>query len=224
MAWLILFVAVAAILGGLMLLGKLPRAAWEFTGAALFIGIAGYAWQGSPAEPGSPRAPSEDVDAAAVANVDQRQAISGQFTGAQRWLALADSQSRQGNYQAAAAVLSSGLRSNPENGELWLALAIALTDHSEGQITPAAQFAFQKAANINPNAPGPPFFFGLSLAQTGRLAEARSVWAELLARAPENAEWRPDLESRIAQIDRALGGPPAVQPDLPAETDPQPTG
>ena len=34
---------------------KAPRSSWELLGAALLLGIAGYAWQGSPAQRGAPR-------------------------------------------------------------------------------------------------------------------------------------------------------------------------
>ena len=43
---------------------------------------------------------------------------------------------------------------------------------------------------------------GMALAQSGRLAEARTIWAELLARAPAQAGYRADLEARLARIDR----------------------
>jgi cytochrome c-type biogenesis protein CcmH len=68
-----------------------------------------------------------------------------------------------------------------------VALGNTLVGHSDGLITPAAQFAFQKAAKISPEHPGPPFFMGLALAQSGKLVEARAIWAELLRRAPADA-------------------------------------
>ncbi len=69
-------------------------------------------------------------------------------------------------------------------------------------MSPAAQFAFERAAAISPNHPGPPFFLGLGLAQSGKLDEAGAVWRALLARAPANAPWRADLEARLGQINQ----------------------
>ena len=67
-------------------------------------------------------------------------------------------------------------------------------------MSPAAQFAFEKAAEISPNHPGPPFFLGLGLAQAGKMDEAGEVWRGLLARAPNDAPWKADLEARLTQI------------------------
>jgi cytochrome c-type biogenesis protein CcmH len=72
-------------------------------------------------------------------------------------------------------------------------------------ISPAATFAFQKAADINPEHPGPPFFFGQALAQSGRLPEARQVWSELLARTPAESPLHDELQSRVSRIDAMLG-------------------
>ena len=57
-------------------------------------------------------------------------------------------------------------------------------------MTPAAQLAFQRAARIAPDHPGPPFFYGLALAQGGNYAEAERIWRQLLASAPESANYR----------------------------------
>ncbi|MFN3458215.1 MAG: tetratricopeptide repeat protein, partial [Novosphingobium sp.] len=88
--------------------------------------------------------------------------------------------------------------------DLWVSLGNALVGHSDGLITPAAQFAFQKAASIAPDHPGPPFFMGLALAQSGRLADARAMWAELLRRSPDDAPYRADLVERIQRIDSII--------------------
>ena len=46
---------------------------------------------------------------------------------------------------------------------------------------------------------------GLALAQSGRLAEARVIWARLLEQAPKEASYRVDLESRLARLDAMIG-------------------
>ncbi|MEZ5708495.1 MAG: tetratricopeptide repeat protein [Blastomonas sp.] len=221
MAWFILAGVVIAVALALVLLGKLPRAAWEVTGAALLLGIAGYAWQANPGAPGQPTEPVEKL-----AEVDQnqiqkeRKAMGSTYGDVQAWIVLADAQSRQGKFASAAAVLRQGLKDNPEDPDLWVSLGSALMGHSNGMLTPAAQFAFQKAASIDPNHPAPPFFMGLALATSGRLEEARSLWQELLDRSPENAEWRPDLESRLARIDALIG---QAAPAVPGAATPAPS-
>ncbi len=51
MGWLFAFLFAVACFAGLWKFGRMPRAALEFTLAALLIGLAGYAWQGSPSLP-----------------------------------------------------------------------------------------------------------------------------------------------------------------------------
>ena len=48
MGWIILFLLVLICAAALIKLGKLSRATYEITAAALLIGVAGYAWQGHP--------------------------------------------------------------------------------------------------------------------------------------------------------------------------------
>lgn len=225
MTWVLVLLIAAAVFGLLAFVLKMPRAGWELSGAALLVGIAGYALQGSPAQPGAPKAPVENKRAADEALVKQRQQMGDQFAQGQSWLILADGLARQGQYGAAAEVLRKGTQQFPKDADLWVSLGNALVGHSDGLITPAAQFAFQKAASIAPDHPGPPFFMGLALAQSGRLADARAMWAELLRRSPDDAPYRGDLVERIQRIDSIIaqssgagtaGAPVPTPPEEPA--------
>ena len=216
MIWvLILFVAILVFVALVWLL-KLPRGGWEWTGAALLLGLAGYALQGSPGQPGAPKAPVETSNTADAALIAQRQTMGGSFGSGQSWLIVADGLARRGQFGSAAQVLRTAVRENPRDADLWVALGNALVGHGNGVIGPAAEFAFQRAATISPRHPGPPFFMGLALAQSGRLVEARALWAQLLARAPEGAGYRADLESRLARIDAMIGQQGAATPAPPA--------
>lgn len=226
MMWVLILLLALVILVVLVVVVKLPRAGWELTGAALLVGIAGYAFQGHPGQAGAPKAAVENEQAADEAMIKQRQEMgSGPGGKAQSWLILADGLTRNGQYGAAATVLGKGVKETPGDADLWVALGNALVGHADGMISPAAQFAFQKAADISPEHPGPPFFFGLALAQSGRLPEARAVWKELLDRSPPDAPWREDLEAKIARIDSMTGAPPAesaATPSTGAPASPQP--
>jgi len=224
MAWLVLFGLALLVLAGLFWLGRMPRKAWELAAAAVLLGIAGYAWQGRPAEPGSPRAPVETAADFNEALADSRDDMGSNFGDARAWIVLADAQSRQGKFASAATVLRRALLTHPDDPDIWLALGNALVGHNGGLLSPAAQFAYQKAARIAPNHPGPPFFMGLALATSGQLQDARRLWAELLARAPENADWREDLEQRLARLDSlivqqggAIPAPPPSQDSAPSD-------
>jgi cytochrome c-type biogenesis protein CcmH len=204
MTWVVILAIAAVVFGLMAFVLKMPRAGWELSGAALLVGIAGYALQGSPGMPGAPKAPVENKRAADEALIKQRQQMGDGFAKGQSWLILADGLARQGQYGAAAEVLRKGTQQFPKDADLWVSLGNALVGHSDGMITPAAQYAFQKAANIDPAHPGPPFFMGLALAQTGRLADARAMWEELLKRSPADAPYRADLAERIQRIDSML--------------------
>ena len=148
------------------------------------FGVSGYARQGNPGQAGEPQAPVENAKLADQTLIKGRQRMGAAFGQGQTWLILADALTRQGQYGAAADVLHNALAKSPKDADLWVALGNALVGHTAGVITPAAQFAFQKAANIAPDHPGPPFFMGLALAQSGRFAEARTPCARPLVRPP----------------------------------------
>lgn len=204
MTWVVILGLAAAVFAGLVYVLKIPRAAWELTGAALLFGLAGYAMQGHPGTPGAPKAPVEDQRTADAELLRQRQAMGDKFGQGQSWLVVSDALSRQGQFRASADLLGTAVRAHPDDADLWVALGNALIGHSDGMITPAAKFAFARAAKINPDHPGPPFFMGMALAQTGHLVEARAMWADLLKRSPPNAPFRPDLEARLARLDQLI--------------------
>lgn len=216
MGWIILFAMVAAVFGILIWLGKLPRTAYELSGAALLLGVAGYAWQGQPGMAGVSVEPSEKPNSFDEANIQSRNEMGERFGSAQEWLIFSDSLNREGKHGAAANYLRNGVKEHPEDPDLWVGLGNALVVHADGVITPAAQYAFQEAANISPEHPGPPFFLGMAYAQSGKLDQARAVWTELLERSAEDAPWRADLESRLATLNRmqpAMPEPLETAPD-----------
>lgn len=54
MGYVFVILLAVATLGGLYLGGRVPRLALELAACAMLIGIAGYAWQGSPSLAGAP--------------------------------------------------------------------------------------------------------------------------------------------------------------------------
>lgn len=202
MSWVLaLVLALTAFLAAAFLL-KAPRSGWEAIGAALLLGIAGYGLQGSPGLPSAPKRPVENGDTGAAALVQARQQLGGQAgLPGNEWIVIADALARHGQYAEAAGVLQGAVEKDPRNAEAWLAMANALVGHSDGMLTPASLYAYRHAAQASPEHPGPPFFLGLALAQSGRLTEARRVWADLLNTSPPEAPWRADLEQRLGQLD-----------------------
>jgi len=208
MGWIILLVMVAVIFGTLLWIAKLPRTAYEITGAALLLGVAGYAWQGNPGMAGVSVEPTEKPNSFDEDSISSRNEMGERFGTAREWLVFSDSLNRDGKHGAAANYLRNGVKEHPKDPDLWVGLGNALVVHADGVITPAAQFAFQQAANISPEHPGPPFFLGMAYAQSGKLDQARAIWTELLERSDEDAPWRADLESRLATLNRMQPGAP----------------
>jgi cytochrome c-type biogenesis protein CcmH len=203
MGWGILAGLLLVAVGLVWRFAKLPRYGLELTAAAALLGVAGYAWLGSPTEPGTSIEARDAPDKLDPDLVKSRQNMMGQFGTQAQWLDYADTMLRMGQTQMAVLAMRSGIRDNPRNPELWVGLGNALVAHGNGLVSPAARFAYNRAAQLSPNHPGPPFFLGVALAQEGKTDEAATMWRALLARSPQNAPWRADLENRLASIEAA---------------------
>jgi cytochrome c-type biogenesis protein CcmH len=213
--WAMVIAMAAAAFLGLWRIGRVPRVTWELVGAALLLGLAGYAWQGSPGHAGTPVAARSDAANIDPALVEQRKAMMGSFGTEAQWLDTADTFGRLGSTRDAVTVMLGGIRAYPKSADLWVGMGNALVNHADGLMTPAAQYAFQQAANLSPQHPGPPFFMGLALAQSGQFDKADALWSELLARTPAQAPWRADLEQRLTQLRARMGMPPPAAEKAP---------
>jgi cytochrome c-type biogenesis protein CcmH/NrfG len=217
MGFVLLFALAAIVLIALWKFARLDRNALQLVAAALLVGAAGYAWQGSPGLAGKPVPPPAKVELPDSAFAQTREAMLGTFDSAAAWLTLAESYQRSGDTKSAAEIIQSGLKKDPNNPDLWVGLGNALVIHADGMMTPSAELAFQRAAQIAPEHPGPKFFFGLALAQGGKYDEAERIWRGLLETAPPDVSWRPMVEERLAMLAQARGAsmgampPPQVQ-------------
>lgn len=209
MAWLFVLIFAFIALGLLWRFGKLPRAGLELALAAAFVGIAGYVWQGAPSQPGSPvMSKAAAMTPPDMALMTARGATMDRYGDAAKVVEFADTLDRLGLTREAVIAVKTGMRKEPNNVDLWVALGNALVVHGGGTLSPAAEFAFQRGAQISPEHPAPPFFMGLALANSGRAEDAGQVWRGLLARTPKDAPWRADLEARLT----AIGGMPTPVP------------
>ena len=201
MGWAILALLVAVALGLLWLQcvrgGMLTAAA-----ASLLLGASGYALQGRPDLPG---APARSVDKSDIFPLtDARHAFFGHFTPAESWLRISEALARDGKSEDAVGILQNAARRYPGDPQLWVGLGNALVDHAHA-LTPPAELAYRRAAQLAPGHPAPAFFYGLALARSGDREGAVALWREVLQKAPANAQWRPLVEQGIA----ALSQPPA---------------
>ncbi|MDP3907285.1 tetratricopeptide repeat protein [Novosphingobium sp.] len=202
MGWVLVGALAALVFAALVWGFKAPRKGWEAIGAALMLGVAGYALQGSPAQPGAPKLPAAQTREGAAALVAARQELARDgAANASSWVMISDALARNGQYSDAAGVVLGAIEKDPKNADAWLALGNYLMGHTEGVLSPAALYAYSRAAAADPQHPGPAFFQGLALAQNGRFAEGRALWADLLVRAPKDAPWRADLVDRLVRLD-----------------------
>lgn len=190
---------------------RLPKEGYALFGSVLLFGLAGYAWQGSPAQPGSPKAAMVQEPRSGEDMINARSSLFEETQQKPNFLVTSDAFARRGKFDDAAGLLRKGLEDNPDHLEGWLALAMALTAHADGFVTPAAVHAYDRARAIDPANPATDFFLGFSFLQGGEIRKARNVWASLLARSPEDAPWREDLEGRVAQLDDMIANAPMLQ-------------
>jgi cytochrome c-type biogenesis protein CcmH len=195
----IILVALAAFAFAVLAL-RLPRGGWTLFAAALLFGLAGYALQGSPGHAGAPKQGEPQAADVGVALVEARRELFGPAPPPQ-FVTVADGFARRGQFADAAGILRASLDEQPNDPEAWLALANALVENADGQLTPAAMYAFSRAERAAPGNPGPGFFLGVALINSGRPTEARQLWGDMLSRAPADAPWRAGLKERLERLD-----------------------
>lgn len=181
---------------------RLPWKDMAAPAAALLLGLAGYAWQGSPGLAAHEVKASENAGTFDERLAEKRRSIGERLGPASKWLIMSDGIALQGNTQDAANILTSGLRDTPEDPDLWVGLGNALLSHGNGRLSPASDYAYRQALRFNPEGISPNYFYALALAQTGQFAAAKEMWARLAARLPEEAELRAELVRNIGMLDR----------------------
>jgi cytochrome c-type biogenesis protein CcmH/NrfG len=203
MGWLIVMILALAAFAAVWRFGRLDRAGLQLLASALLLACAGYAWQGRPGVPGSPQAAAERPPVPETAFATLRQDMFGRFDTADRWLIMSDRYLSRGDTRQAAGLIRSALRAHPENAILWTGYGDALVLHGNGVLSPAADLAFRRAISLAPKHPGPRIFYGIALAQNGRLDEAELRWREALALSPADSAWREGLERQIEMARQA---------------------
>lgn len=203
MGWVVLLLLVALSTAALRVLG-VRGGLLTAAVAALVFGAAGYAVQGSPGLAGAPAEGSAGREV--IPLTEARHAFFGNFSPEESWLRLSEGLARGGNTEDAVGLLQNAVNRYPGSAHLWVGLGNALVDHAHG-LTPPAELAYQRAAELSPGYPAPPFFYGLALARSGDRAGAVAIWKRILANAPKDASWRPLIEMGVATLSQ-----PAPQP------------
>ncbi|TPG43130.1 hypothetical protein EAH79_04765 [Sphingomonas koreensis] len=200
--------AMMAIIGigaaGLLVAFGAGRGLWSIIGAALMIGAIGYAVQGSPglaSHPVKADAQGVEIDPGVI---ELRGIMFGRFGEDSVYLTASDGLQRAGETEAAAGLLLRAIRHKANDAALWTELGTVFSTHDGGYVSPAALLAFNRAAQLAPTNPGPPFFEGLAYIRAGDFPNARRFWAKALTLAPADAGYRPEIAVRLDLLDRYI--------------------
>jgi cytochrome c-type biogenesis protein CcmH len=207
--WLPVLVIAAMVIGGVLLFVPGRKQLWPAIAAAVVLGLAGYAWQGSPEQAAAPAQPIPAKLKAADALLQMRADMDTGYGIGKQWLITADSYARSGKYDYSAAFIQAGLRQHPKNGDLWAGLGVVLLLAGDGQMSPPAKMAFANARKFGPRNPAPDYFDGLVELFEGRPARTVEIWQRLVDDAPDKAIWQPKLESQLGGLKTMLQ---SVQP------------
>lgn len=189
MGWVVVILLAVAVLLGLWRWMGRDMGSWQFVAAALLVACAGYAWQGRPNMAGAPKAAQADRrEPSEFAML--RGDLLPQFDRAAAYLTTAEALMREGNTLSAARMLHGQLERSPRDMGLWLGYADALLQHANGQLMPASEMAFNRAAQVAPNHPAPRFFYALALAKIGQFDPAEQYLQQVLAMPELNDQWR----------------------------------
>ena len=204
--WIAIAILALASLGVALFFAREGRRVWTLLASALVFALAGYAWQGAPDLPAAPRQAQQRVSPASDALIESRRGFYN-VEGIQpsRYVVIADGFSRRGQHADAAGLLRNGVSENPRDAEAWLALAMALAEHTRGRVTPPVDYAFARAREAAPDNPAPDYFRGLLAMRAGDLGGARDFWAQAIADIPEDARGRAYVAAQLERLEGVIG-------------------
>lgn len=196
-----------ALLGGVAFAAlaalRVARPLWSLVGAALFLGAAGYAWQGRPLQAGADAVPQMASASIEPETIALRDSLLGRFTQDTAYLIASDAMTRSGDTRAAAQVMLGAVRKLPNSFIAWTWLGTTLAQDA-GQVVPPALLAFRRAAQLAPEHPAPPFYAGMAYVRAGDLATARAYWQHAVALSPAGSGYRRDIEVRLALLEQLV--------------------
>ncbi|MEE4349985.1 MAG: cytochrome C biosynthesis protein [Pacificimonas sp.] len=164
----------------------------------LIAGVAAYALTGAPQLAGAPAPTYAEAEAAADVDVERlRGQLASDPANTQLWGAFARALIDADRGIEAVEGLNFAASTLPPNADLQVELGTALMMHAGGVITPAAQLAFGRASELDPDHPAPLYFLGMAHLQSGEPARAIEAWQTLAARTPPGAPWEADLTRKL---------------------------
>ncbi|TAK49759.1 MAG: c-type cytochrome biogenesis protein CcmI [Xanthobacteraceae bacterium] len=180
-------VAVAALIG-------LP-----FVSGALYLKL------GTPGLPAFPLAERAQAPAATesldrlVMQVEAR--LEKNPNDGRGWEVLAPVLMRLGRYPDAIKALRNSIATNGPTATRHADLGEAILMGANGVVTAEAKAEFEHALALDADEIKARYFLGLAAEQDGRTREAAGIWRAMLAKAPDDAPWRPLLQRALARVE-----------------------
>lgn len=133
------------------------------------------------------------------------------------WLMLGRSRAALGENQAAIAAYRQAQALSPDEPNLLAGLGESLVAAAGGVVTPEAKGLFARLLERDPGDPRAGFYLGWADAQAGDHHAALERWRKLLAAAPVDAPWRPQVVEAVRNAAQELDlDPDAVLAQIPA--------
>ena len=179
-----------------------------------------YALRGSPDKTGRPppspvaaTAQEPAQNAAGTPTASEVDAMIGKLAkrleqnpnDADGWRMLGWSYFNTQRYEESAAAYGKAMAIDPANLDYKAGHAEALVQNAQGMVTPRAQDLFAEVLKADPKELRARFYMALAREQAGDFSSALDGWLSLLADAPSDAGWVPDVKNRVADLAKKTG-------------------
>ena len=179
-----------------------------------------YALRGSPDKTGRPppspvaaTAQEPAQNAAGAPAASEVDAMIGKLAkrleqnpnDADGWRMLGWSYFNTQRYEESAAAYGKAMAIDPANLDYKAGHAEALVQNAQGMVTPRAQDLFAEVLKADPKELRARFYMALAREQAGDFSSALDGWLSLLADAPSDAGWVPDVKNRVADLAKKTG-------------------
>ena len=121
------------------------------------------------------------------------------------WLRLGRAHALAGQFERSAETYRQALARHEGAAALHSGLGEALVMGEGGVVSSEARAAFERAIELDPGDARARFYAGLAMLQRGERQQALDAWAALIADAPGDAPWLPDLRLQAATLAEELG-------------------
>ncbi|WP_338831637.1 c-type cytochrome biogenesis protein CcmI [Bradyrhizobium sp. 27S5] len=121
-------------------------------------------------------------------------------TDGRGWTVLAPVLSRLGRYDDAVRAYRNAITYAGDSADRRADLGEAMIGTAGGVVTAEAKAEFERAVALNGDDAKANYFLGLAAEQDGRKADAAALWQKMLAKAPQDAPWRPLVQAALVRV------------------------